>query len=161
MSLNVSSVLLFKLCKETSLLSRLHCWTLLSDWLTSFFPFNNNIHKMSWKGLWAFVFINNPLLENGKIKLIKSLRNTKRTNIWYKGLKIGQLLYLIAIPKVDSTTNAQYFPTKIHFQALSFWGKFYTSIIFQLPLEFHLLGLQKGDPTLVISWFVWKQKLFY
>ena len=46
--LNVSSVLVFKLCKGTRLLSRLYCQTLLSEWLPSFFSLVwNNIHKMS------------------------------------------------------------------------------------------------------------------
>ena len=48
-NLNVSSVLIFKLCKEICLLARLHCQTLLSDWL-AFFSFGNNIYKMSCKG---------------------------------------------------------------------------------------------------------------
>ena len=48
-NLNVSSVLIFKLCKETRLLSRVPCQTLLSDWLAFFF-FGNTIHKMSCKG---------------------------------------------------------------------------------------------------------------
>ena len=84
-NLNVISILL--LCKETHLLSRLHCQTLLSDWLTFFF--GNKIHNVSCKGAWVyFVYINNPLLVMDKIKLIESLRSTKRTTIRYKGLKI-------------------------------------------------------------------------
>ena len=68
-NLNVSSVLIFKLCKETCLLARLHCQTLLSDWLAFLF-FVNNIHNKSVKGTWAVVFINNPFLVMAKIKLI-------------------------------------------------------------------------------------------
>ena len=43
-----------------------------------------------------------------KIKLIESLRSTKRTTIRYKGLKIW---LLITGSIVDSTTNGRYFPT--------------------------------------------------
>ena len=50
-NLNVSSVLIFKLCKETRLLARLHCQTLLSDWLAFFFIGNNiPVHEKSCKG---------------------------------------------------------------------------------------------------------------
>ena len=90
-NLNVSSVLIFKLCKETRLLARLHCQTLLSDWLAFFF-FGNNIHKMSCKGYMSIFYINNPLLVMAKIKLIESLRSIKRTTTRYNGLKIRLLL---------------------------------------------------------------------
>ena len=56
------------------------------------------------------------------IKLIESLRSTKRTTIRYKGLKIRLSNKTTAIAKYDSTTNGRYFPTKRHFQALSFEG---------------------------------------
>ena len=36
-NLDISSVLVLKLYKEPRLLCRLHCQTLLSDWLTEFF----------------------------------------------------------------------------------------------------------------------------
>ena len=74
----VSNVLVFKLCKETRLLSRVHCQTLLSDWLTLFSLVMPYI-KWAVKGTWAFVHIHNPLLVMAKIKLIESLRSTERT----------------------------------------------------------------------------------
>ena len=68
---NISSVLVFKLCKETCLSSRLHCQTLLSDWLTFFFTLVITYIKLAvCSGSWAFVYINNRLLVIAKIKLI-------------------------------------------------------------------------------------------
>ena len=59
-----------------------------------------------------------------KIKLIESLRSTKRTTIGCKGLKIRLFNKTTAIAKFDSTTNGRYLPTKIHLKALLFRGKF-------------------------------------
>ena len=54
-----------------------------------------------------------------KINLIDSFENKKYT-IQYKGPKIRLFTKRIAIPKVNSTTNGRYLPTKRHFQALLF-----------------------------------------
>ena len=85
-NLNVSSVLIFKLCKETRLLARLHCQTLLSDWLAFWYLV---ITYIEWavKGTRAFVYINNAVLVTASIKLIESLRSIKRTTIRYNGLQ--------------------------------------------------------------------------
>ena len=93
-NLNVSSVHIFKLCKETRLLASLYCQTLLSDWLAFFssLVITYRYMKRVVKGTWAFVYINNPLLVMAKIKLIESLRSIKRMTIRYNCLKIRLLL---------------------------------------------------------------------
>ena len=123
-NLNVSSVLIFKLCKETRLLARLHCQTLLSDWLAFFSSLVITYMKRVVKGTLSFVYFNNPLLVMAKIKLIESLRSIKRMTIRYNCQKIKTITFGLYSPKVDLTTNSRYFPTCRHFQAPSFLGKF-------------------------------------
>ena len=90
-NLNVSSVLIFILCKETRYLLD---FTVRHYWVTNWLLSSLVITYIKWavKGTWAFFYINNPRLVMAKIKLIKSLRSIKRTTIRYNGLKFRLLL---------------------------------------------------------------------
>ena len=59
-----------------------------------------------------------------KIKLIESLRSIKRMTIRYNCLKIKTISFGLYSPKVDLSSNSRYFPTRRHFQAPPFLGKF-------------------------------------